>query len=137
MNNPKVETYQDKVLRYLKTGHSLDLPKAIALFGICRLSAAVWELRKKGYDIRTLQVKGPEGNEFSIYTLPKKIDKDTRIGSRVVVVKSCVDTEFRGKAGVLVRNDGDLIRPLWVLLDGDGEESCFDINELKPEYLHA
>ena len=139
MKKPQANSYQDKVLKYLKTGHSLDLPKALALFGICRLSSAVLELRKKGFDVRTTEIKGPEGNKFSFYTLPKKIDKDTRIGTRVRVTKAASDS-YVGKVGTLTsiddpyREDGYCLN---VTIDDCGMELGFNHVELEPEYVRA
>ena len=74
-----------KVLDYLKTGHSLDFPKAIGMWGHIRLSDVVFRLRGKGYPITTEVVQN--GNvEYAIYRLPKTPNRDTKKGTRVRVL---------------------------------------------------
>lgn len=69
MKPAKPGTVQEKVLTYLKTGHSIDAPKVQALFGYHQLPVAVHHLRKKGHDIRKEMVKSRDGNSFAVYRL--------------------------------------------------------------------
>lgn len=90
-----------KVLAYLKTGHSLDIPKATALWGHIRLSDVIFRLRAKGYPITTEVVKnGPV--EFAIYRLPKLPSRDTKKGTRVKVLPNAeCHKDYHGKVGFL------------------------------------
>lgn len=90
-----------KVLGYLKTGHSLDMSKAIALWGHIRLSDVIFRLRNKGYPITTEVVKnGPV--EFAIYRLANHPTRDTKKGTRVKVLRvaNC-SPELIGKVGFI------------------------------------
>lgn len=131
-------TLQGKVLTYLKTGHSLDHPKSTALFGVFRLPVAVQYLRKKGYDIRTNTATPPEGKAFSIYVLPKVIDKDTRPGTKVRV-QPFHRMPFSGRVGTLVRhalNPQDMGGyECSVSFDG-GSPFCFKYSEIEPEFIN-
>lgn len=60
-------TNQEKVLNYLKTGHSLDNAKALSLYGYFRFSDVIHDLREKGYDIRTESSEPVEGKTFTVY----------------------------------------------------------------------
>lgn len=53
------KTSQEKeVLKYLQDGNSITSMKAIELFGATRLSAIIFNLKEKGYDIDTeMQIK--------------------------------------------------------------------------------
>jgi len=90
-----------KVLSYLQTGHSLDFPKAIGMWGHIRLSDVVFRLRAKGYPITTEIVKN--GNvEYAIYRLPKTPNRDTKKGTRVRVLSTFGGSDvFIGKVGFL------------------------------------
>lgn len=48
----------NEVLNYLKTHDYITSMDAIELFGATRLSAIIFCLRKKGYDIDTVKVEG-------------------------------------------------------------------------------
>lgn len=119
-------TTQAKVLAYLKTGHSLDLAKAISLFGYIRLSCAIEGLRKKGYKIITESVKGPQGNVFTFYRLNFKVTEETPVGTIVKVRSGLPDVEewaeMRAEVfGNAILNDpGD--PPLYCRLCLPGEE---------------
>lgn len=90
-----------KVLSYLQTGHSLDFPKAIGMWGHIRLSDVVFRLRAKGYKITTEIVKN--GNvEYAIYRLPKTPNRDTKKGTRVKVLQDAdVHSQYLGKVGFI------------------------------------
>lgn len=56
----KVErpTQESEVLNYLQSGKTLTSMDAIQMFGATRLSAIIFNLRDKGYDINTKMVTG-------------------------------------------------------------------------------
>lgn len=71
---PRPGTVEATVLDYLKTGHSIDIPKAQALFGYIQLPSAIFKLRKKGWPIITQETKaGPLEKSLTTYVLPKKV----------------------------------------------------------------
>lgn len=90
-----------KVLSYLQTGHSLDFPKAIGMWGHIRLSDVVFRLRAKGYPITTEIVKNGSV-EYAIYRLPKTPNRDTRKGTRVRVLDTAdCSPDYHGHVGFL------------------------------------
>ena len=58
INNKKCNTQSEAVLEYLKTGKQLTQEDAYDLVGTQRLGAIIFNLRKKGYDIYSLDCKG-------------------------------------------------------------------------------
>jgi hypothetical protein len=62
----KCKTQTDAVLTYLKTGKQLTQEEAYDLVGTQRLGAIIFNLRKKGYSIYSLKVKG--FNRFGNHT---------------------------------------------------------------------
>ncbi len=46
------------VLAYLKEGHHITSKDSFILFGATRLSAIIFDLRKKGYKIETIEREG-------------------------------------------------------------------------------
>lgn len=122
-----------KVLAYLNTGHSLDMPKAIALWGHIRLSDVIFRLRNKGYKITTEIIKnGPV--EFAIYRLPKTPNRDTKKGTRVRVLESAdVSPDFKGKVGFLRRHaiPGESAFECYVHIVGETGTVSFHYNELE------
>lgn len=100
---PGTKTF--KVLKYLETGHSLDIPKAIALWGHVRLSDIIFRLRNKGYPITTEVIEnGPV--KFAIYRLPKVPNKDTKEGTLVRINTTAPD-RYHGMKGRIEKNFGD------------------------------
>jgi biotin operon repressor len=62
----------DKVLRHLKKGRWISGQDALRLYSLYRLSAVIYNLRRKGYEIETDMVKGVDGeSEFARYRLAK------------------------------------------------------------------
>lgn len=101
MKLPQAGTTQVKVLDYLLTGHSLDLPKATAMWGHIRLSDVILKLRKKGHNIVTGMIEVAGSNkEFAYYVLSKKPWKGTLAGTKVKVLTS--DSEFFNKEAEVV-----------------------------------
>lgn len=116
------ETQQDKVLAYLLTGHSLDLPKAMAMFGYIRLSDIIFKLRRKGHIIPCETFKGPEGNTLSFYTYAGFVGEGA-------VVKTKTDDSYNGRRGTVLRvDDGECL----VKLRWEPEGVWFNRDELEP-----
>ena len=58
----------NQILEYLKEGNSITPIEALNKFGCFRLGARIWDLKKKGYDIKTEMVqKGKK--TFAKYSL--------------------------------------------------------------------
>lgn len=124
-----------KVLSYLQTGHSLDFPKAIGMWGHIRLSDVVFRLRGKGYPITTEIVKN--GNvEYAIYRLPKTPNRDTKKGTRVRVTDSFTGSKkLVGKVGFLrchtLPNASESSYECLVHVTGTSGTIAFNYNELE------
>lgn len=95
----KTGTQQHKVLEYLRTGHSLDLPKAFGLWGHIRLSDVILKLREKGYEIITDIATTASGAEFGIYRLKSTV-------KRARVTKGT----YKGVVGGVVESDNGFVR---------------------------
>ena len=61
------QTQEDKILQYLQSGKSITPIEALNLFGCFRLGARCYDLKKKGYDIKSTLVRGESGKHFSKY----------------------------------------------------------------------
>jgi len=68
-----METQREKILRFLRDVGSITPLDAIREFGIMRLAARIWELRKMGFSINTVyeQTKNRYGEtvRYARYTL--------------------------------------------------------------------
>ena len=123
-----------KVLAYLQTGHSLDIPKAIGMWGHIRLSDVVFRLRAKGYKITTEIVKNGSV-EFAIYRLPKTPNRDTKKGTRVRVTAAFTGSPERiGKIGFLrchtIKSESQDFE-CYVHVAGEPGSLAFNYNELE------
>lgn len=116
-----------KVLAYLKTGHSLDMPKAVGMWGHIRLSDMIFKLRKKGHDIRTELVKNGDV-EFAIYRLQRVIDENTPAGTKVRVKSKAAP--YKGREGVIKHIDISVAYPVEVSFGVEAEPYLF--KELAP-----
>lgn len=69
-----------EVLRYLKENGSITSMLAIQLFGATRLSGIIYNLRKEGYNIKTVKKPGinryGNHNTYAEYVLEKKGSND-------------------------------------------------------------
>lgn len=54
----KVEAQKKMILRALQDGRTITQNDAFAWFACTRLSARIFDLRKEGYNIETVMVKG-------------------------------------------------------------------------------
>lgn len=63
----------DKILAHMQSGKSISQYEAAQKFGCYRLSARIWDLRDRGYEINKQMVtkKNAEGNSvsFAVYRL--------------------------------------------------------------------
>lgn len=72
-----MESKELKVLAHLKKHHSITSWEAIKLFRATRLSAIIFNLRERGYDIRSVMEYNEEtGTRFARYVLIKSIAYD-------------------------------------------------------------
>ena len=63
-----IKSQNKQILNYLSRGQSLTQIEAAELFGVWRLGARIWDLRRKGHDITTFTVTA--GNKrFAKYQL--------------------------------------------------------------------
>lgn len=62
-------TIQEKILRHLKSGNSLTAQEAAMEYGTLRLSAYIYNLRDKGYNIKTRQKQMFNGKTVAEYVL--------------------------------------------------------------------
>ena len=65
----KKQTQNGKILLHLLEGNSITPIEALKKFGCFRLGARIFELRKQGFIIDTIQVDNGKGNKFAKYTL--------------------------------------------------------------------
>ena len=47
-------TQEQKILRHLEVHHDITPVEAFKNYGILRLGARIWDLRNKGYEIKTI-----------------------------------------------------------------------------------
>ena len=57
-----------RLLKHLLTGKTINGRQALTSFGIYRLSAAIFNWRKKGFDIETKMITRA-GNTYAVYRL--------------------------------------------------------------------
>ena len=65
MNN---KTQNQEILEYLQTGNTITPIDALNKFGCFRLGARIYDLKRQGYDIKTIPVKA-NGKHFAKYEL--------------------------------------------------------------------
>lgn len=58
-----------KVLRYLKKHDHITPLVALAILGVFRLAARIYDLRSQGFEIRSVTLMDDEGRPYSQYTL--------------------------------------------------------------------
>ena len=64
-------TKKSKVLEHFKSGNTLTPIQALELYGTMRLSAIVFNLKDKGYQIENINPRG----EYAIYKMIDKVAK--------------------------------------------------------------
>lgn len=60
---------QNQVLKHLKTGAGITQYEAIIEYGVLRLSAVIFELRKQGHAIATDRITTGSGKSVAKYSL--------------------------------------------------------------------
>ena len=60
-------TQSEQILNHLKAGHSITPLEALDKFGVFRLGARVYDLKREGYDIRTERLALPSGKHVARY----------------------------------------------------------------------
>ena len=70
---PRRVSQEDEVLNHLRKYGSITSMTAFRMYDITRLSAKVFTLRKRGYDIRTLRETSPSGKVYGRYVLKEEI----------------------------------------------------------------
>lgn len=68
MDIMKKVTQKDEVLKYLQCYGCITSMIAFNLFGITRLAAVVFDLRKQGHDIR-MEMKKGKNSYYGVYSL--------------------------------------------------------------------
>jgi hypothetical protein len=64
------ESQETQILSWLQGGNTLTPLEALDRFNTLRLGGRIWDLREKGYDIKTRMVKTRSGKEVAEYYLP-------------------------------------------------------------------
>lgn len=64
-------SHENDILYFLKCGNKITPLIALNLFNCLRLSAVIYDLRKKGYSIITENYKTPSGKYVGRYYLEK------------------------------------------------------------------
>ena len=72
----KTESQNKQVLNWLKSGQTLSAAQAANYFGIYRLSARIFDLKRQGHDI-TSTLKFHKSEHWSIYSIDKPQLKET------------------------------------------------------------
>ncbi len=71
-SDPKVGTQTDRILTWLRMGHSLTPLEALDRFQCMRLAAVVFSLKKLGWQIRTIMINNDAtGKRYARYTMRK------------------------------------------------------------------
>jgi hypothetical protein len=60
------ESQNNAIRDYLLDGNSLTQLRALHLFGCFRLGARVYDLKKKGWNIKTEMIKTPHGKRVAL-----------------------------------------------------------------------
>ena len=64
-----MNTQTDQILAYLKTGGSLTPLDALDKFGCFRLGARIWDIKRRGFAIRTENLIVPGNKRVARYWL--------------------------------------------------------------------
>jgi len=64
------QSQENQILSYLQSGRSLTSMDALVKFGSWRLSARIFRLRQKGYNIKTKIEETKQGKLIARYSLP-------------------------------------------------------------------
>lgn len=69
---------RDQILEHLRSGKSITAIDALNLYGCFRLAARIYDLRRKGLDIK--DEPDENGKGYSVYSLKKDSPKDKPFG---------------------------------------------------------
>jgi len=64
----KTESQNTAILRHLKSGKGISPMLALKLFGCFRLGARIYDLKKRGFDIKSEMVSHA-GKRFALYRM--------------------------------------------------------------------
>jgi len=64
----KTSSQTEKILYWLKLGHSITPIDALKMFGCFRLGARIHDLKQKGYDIKSELIER-DGKHFAEYSI--------------------------------------------------------------------
>ena len=67
-----------RILKYLRTHKGITSMKAFELFGVTRLSAIIFKLRKDGYDIESVKCNGKNRYGDSVRFDEYRLIKDNK-----------------------------------------------------------
>ena len=70
----KKETIDDQILRYLLAGNRINQWNCIELFRYTRLSATIFNLKARGYQINDEWKKGQNKKKYKDYWIDAKMD---------------------------------------------------------------
>lgn len=60
---------RERVLQYMKQGHSISQKEAIEMFGAYRLSSIIYRIREEGYNVITVPTKDKVGGIYATYKI--------------------------------------------------------------------
>lgn len=81
LKRPRPNTHGERVLNYLETHRGITSLEAIEMFGNTRLSATIFNLRKMGYNIVSIDHKCPTRYDKTTEVAEYRLIKDeTRQG---------------------------------------------------------
>lgn len=76
------KSQEDMILDYLKAGKSITPLEALRLFGCLRLGARCFEIKQKGYNVKSEIIRNPEtGKHYASYRLEKKNEETLETNS--------------------------------------------------------
>ena len=62
-------TQADRIINHLQARGSITSTVAFGLYGISRISAVIYNLRHRGYNIQSVMKMGVNGSPYAEYTL--------------------------------------------------------------------
>jgi len=128
-------TQKENILAHLKSGRSITPAKALAEYGVWRLSAIIYQLKKEGYDIVTELKRSPAGKPYAEYTLQPKVKRYPKLkaGDWVLFKGGSNYDDFLNRFNVLTKGEFyEVAQPE----DEDGDIAVFD-NEGEFLYIDA
>lgn len=65
-------TQNEQILEHLQSGERLSPLQALRLYGVFRLGARIWDLKRLGHDIKMELIEVGDGKHVAEYWLPRK-----------------------------------------------------------------